>query len=158
MYEWDRNLHRHTVTSFVEFSCMFHNNYILSRALRCSYLTCQSYFILPLDHAVSWSLQCPCWPGIALCEKPSWECPGINLGLAQDCLGLLRDGGGLAVPALFQGREDHRLTPWLNRRWMQPHPQPKLFLDVGYKGPQMSFSCLKDTLILVIVKLCLNGF
>lgn len=104
-------------------------------------LMCQSYSILPLDHGVSWSLLCPCWPGMALCETPSWECPGINLGLAQDCLGLLRDGGGLAVTACFRGVRTIGWPncPWLNRRWMQPHQQwdhlqPKLFLDVGYKS------------------------
>lgn len=48
-------------------------------------------------------LLCPQWPGMALCETPSWECLWINLGLAQDCLGLLGDGGGLAVTACFRG-------------------------------------------------------
>lgn len=86
---------------------------------------CQSYSILPWDHSASESLLCQCWPGTALCGTPSWECPGINLGLAQDCLGLLRDGGGLAVTACFRGVRTIGWPncPWLNRRRMQPHPQ-----------------------------------
>lgn len=82
---------------------------------------------------------CPWRPGMALCETPSWECPWINLGLAQDCLGLLGDGVGLAVTACFGGV---RAIGWPNCPWLRlrkqeadkPHPQwnhlqPELFLD-----------------------------
>lgn len=63
-------------------------------------------------------LLCPWWPGMALCETPSWECPWINLGLAQDCLGLLGDGGGLAVTACFGGVRaiGSPNCPWLRLR------------------------------------------
>lgn len=61
-------------------------------------------------------LLCPWWPGMALCETPSWECPWINLGLAQDCLGLLGDGGGLAVTACFRGV---RTIGWPNCPWLR---------------------------------------
>lgn len=65
-------------------------------------------------------LLCPWWPGMALCETPSWECPWINLGLAQDCLGLLGDGGGLAVTACFRGV---RAIGWPNCPWLRLREQ-----------------------------------
>lgn len=136
-----RTEHRVKVVDLMEASRIWLTSVHRSHSLKCTWtmirlffyaVFCNSMaFILPLVHTQTsfmlryyWiiaypvRLLCLRWPGMALCETPSWECPWINLGLAQDCPGLLGDGGGLAVTACFGGvRAIGRPNcPWLKLR------------------------------------------